>query len=102
MTPLAIGAAVALVLAVGWILLRAKNRPATGIESGDGDHVLLDRSPVGALLIDRGLRITWLNHAFCDTFGLNRRWWVGREMSMRNCTTAGDLSFPASAVIRPK
>ncbi len=46
-----------------------------------GDHVLLDHSPVGALLLDPALRITWANDAFCDLFGLTRSKLIGREIS---------------------
>ncbi len=81
MTLALIVAAITLILAVGWILLRATGTRITGAESNDGNHVLLDHSPVGALLLDPALRIAWVNGAFCDLFGLNRSWWIGREFS---------------------
>ena len=81
MTPVLIVVAIALILAVGWILLRATRTSIPGAESNDGNHVLLDHSPVGALLLDSALRITWVNGAFCDLFGLNRSWWIGRDFS---------------------
>ena len=81
MTPVFVIAAFALILAAGWALLRASKRPTTGAAPRGGDHVLLDHSPVGALLLDSALRITWANDAFCDLFGLTRSKLIGREIS---------------------
>ena len=46
-----------------------------------GDRVIMDQSPVGALLLDPALQIAWVNDAFCDLFGLPRDDLVGREFS---------------------
>ncbi len=46
-----------------------------------GAHPLLDHSPVGALLLDPSLRITWANEAFCVLFGLIDSDLIGRELS---------------------
>ena len=81
MTPVLVIAAFALILAAGWVLLRASERATPGAAPRGGDHVLLDHSPVGALLLDPALRITWANDAFCDLFGLTRTKLIGREIS---------------------
>ena len=81
MTPVFVIAAFALILAAGWALLRASKRLATGAAARGGDHILLDHSPVGALLLDPALRITWANDAFCDLFGLTRSKLIGLEIS---------------------
>ena len=81
MTPAIVIAAFALILATGWALLRPSERTTTGATPSGGDHVLLDHSPVGALLLDPALRITWANDAFCDLFGLTPSKLIGREIS---------------------
>ena len=81
MTPVIVIAAFALILAAGWALLRTSERLTTGASRRDGDHVLLDHSPVGALLLDPALRITWANNAFFDLFSLPRSKVIGREIS---------------------
>ena len=81
MTPAIVVAAFALILATGWALLRPSERTTTGATPRGGDHVLLDHLPVGALLLDPALRITWANDAFCDLFGLTRTTLIGREIS---------------------
>ena len=80
MTPVFVIAAFALILAAGWALLRASKRLTTGAAPRGGDHILLDHSPVGALLLDPALRITWANDAFCDLFGLTRGKLIGLEI----------------------
>ena len=70
-----------MILTAGWVLLRTSKRAATGATPRGGDHVLLDHSPVGALLLDPALRITWANNAFCDLFGLTRSKLIGRKIS---------------------
>ena len=42
--------------------------------------MVLEHSPVGALLLDPGLRITWANDTFCRYFGLARAEVVGQKM----------------------
>ena len=81
MTLAVVIAAFALILATVWALLRPSGRTTTRVTSGCGDHVLLNHSPVGALLLDPALRITWANDAFCDLFGLSRTKLIGREIS---------------------
>lgn len=56
MTSVLIIAGLALVLAAGWALLRAAEIPITRAAPKAGNHVLLDHSPVGALLFDPVLR----------------------------------------------
>ena len=41
----------------------------------------MDRSPVGALLLDPALRVAWANDTFCDLFGLTRSELIGREFA---------------------
>ncbi len=81
MTPVFVVAGFALILTAGWVLLRTSKRAATGAAPRGGDHVLLDHSPVGALLLDPALRITWANNTFCDLFGLTRSKLIGRKIS---------------------
>ena len=81
MTLAVVIAAFALILATVWALFRPSGRTTTRATSGRGDHVLLNHSPVGALLLDPALRITWANDAFCDLFGLSRTKLIGREIS---------------------
>ena len=81
MTPVFVVAGFALILTAGWVLLRTSKRAATGAAPRGGDHVLLDHSPVGALLLDPELRITWANNTFCDLFGLTRSKLIGRKIS---------------------
>ena len=42
--------------------------------------MVLEHSPVGALLLDPALRITWANDTFCRFFGLTRAEVVGQKM----------------------
>ncbi len=78
MTPVYIFVGIALILAGGWALIRASGKPSAGSGPRGGDHVLLDHSPVGALLLDPALRITWANNTLCDLFGLTRSKLIGR------------------------
>ena len=70
-------AAFALILAGGWALTRASGRPAA-VSPPRGGEVLMDQSPVGALLLDPALRVAWANDTFCDLFGLTRSELIGR------------------------
>ena len=45
-----------------------------------GDLMVLEHSPVGALLLDPALRIIWANDTFCRFFGLSRAEVVGQKM----------------------
>jgi len=81
MAPVLIVAAFALALAVGWSLLRTSEKSAAGGVPQGGNHVRLDSSPVGTLLLDPALRIIWANDAFCDLFGLTRSKLIGHEIS---------------------
>ena len=76
-----ITAAFALVLMAGWALLRSSKRRTTGTAPSGETNLLLDHSPVGALLLDPALRITWANDAFCGLFGLLHKGLIGRELS---------------------
>ena len=71
-------AAVALILAGGWALTRASRRPKALSPPRGGDQVLMDQSPVGALLLDPALRVAWANDTFCDLFDLTRSELIGR------------------------
>ena len=73
MTPALTVTAFALVLVAGWALLRSAGRPTTGTAPKGGAHLLLDQSPVGALLLDPPLRITWANDSFCGLFYVRAR-----------------------------
>ena len=46
-----------------------------------GTHLILDHSPVGTLLLDPALCITWANDAFCVLFDLTHSDLIGRELS---------------------
>ena len=81
MTQAFIIAAFALVLMAGWALLRSSKRRTTGTAPSSETNLLLDHSPVGALLLDPALRITWANDAFCGLFGLIHKELIGRELS---------------------
>lgn len=81
MTSVLILAAFALILATGWALIRAFKRPATVAAPTGGDQVVLDGSPVGVLLLNPALRITWANDTFCDFFGLTLVELIGRKIS---------------------
>ena len=81
MTPVFLSVGLALILAGGWALIRASGKSAAGSGPRGGDQVLMDQSPVGALLLDPALRIAWANDTFCDLFGLTRSALVGREFS---------------------
>ena len=81
MTSALVIAASALVLASGWALLRTFRGTARGDAPRGGNQVLMDRSPVGALLLDPALRVVWANHTFCDLFGLTRSELLGREFT---------------------
>ena len=81
MAPVLIVAAFALALAVGWALLRTSEKSTAGGVPRGGNLLLLEHSPVGALLLDPALRITWANDAFCDLFGLTRSKLIGHEIS---------------------
>ncbi len=78
MTLAFIFAAIALILAGGWALTRASGRPKAVSPLRGGDQVLMDQSPVGALLLDPALRVAWANDTFCDLFGLTRSELIGR------------------------
>ena len=81
MTPALIITAFALVLAIAWAVLRSAERPTTGAAPKGETHLLLDHSPVGALLLDPELRITWASDAFCGLFDLTHSQLIGRELS---------------------
>ena len=81
MTSVLVFAGFALVLGLGWALLRASDRRKAVAARSSGDQVLLDQSPVGALLLDPALRITWTNEAFCDLLGLIPSALIGRGFS---------------------
>ena len=78
MTLVLVFVATALFLAIGLVLIRMSNTPTAVAAEGTGDRVLLDQSPVGTLLLDPALRVTWANDAFCDLFGLIRSDLIGR------------------------
>jgi PAS domain S-box-containing protein len=79
MTPALIAAAIALALIVGWALLRSSKGSTAGAVPGAGAH-LLDHSPVGTLVLDAALHVTWANEAFCGLFGLTPDELLGREL----------------------
>ena len=81
MTQAFIIAAFALVLMAGWALLRSSKRRTTGTAPSGETNLLLNHSPVGALLLDPKLRVTWANDAFCGLFGLLHKDLIGRELS---------------------
>ena len=81
MTQAFIIAAFALVLMAGWALLRASKRRTTGTAPSGETNLLLNHSPVGALLLDTELRVTWANDAFCGLLGLLHKELIGRELS---------------------
>ena len=80
MTPALIITAFALVLAAGWALLRTGERPTRRAAPRGGVHLLLDQSPVGALLLDPTLHVTWVNDAFCGFVDLTHDELIGREL----------------------
>ena len=80
MTTALLVVAVALALTAGWALIQlaeASNNPPS---PAGGDLMVLEHSPVGALLLDPALRITWANDTFCRFFGLTRAEVVGQKM----------------------
>ena len=98
MTPAIVIVAFALILATGWALLRTSERATKGAGPSGGDHVLLDHLPVGALLLDPSLRMTWANDAFCDLFDLTRAKLIGREISELVQKELNDLVEEPAAV----
>ena len=74
-------AAAAPVLMAGWALLRSSKRGTKGTAPSGEPNLLPDHSPVGALLLDPELRVTWANDAFCGLFGLLHKELIGRELS---------------------
>jgi PAS domain S-box-containing protein len=81
MTQILVSLAFGLFLAAIWVLIRSSTGPRVAAVDGTGDRVLLDQSPVGTLLLDPALRVTWANDAFCDLFGLIRSDLIGRGFS---------------------
>ena len=81
MTEALIIAAAAPVLMAGWALLRSSKRGTKGTAPSGEPNLLPDHSPVGALLLDPELRVTWANDAFCGLFGLLHKELIGRELS---------------------
>ena len=82
MTQAFIIVAAALLLMAGWALLRSSKRGTTGTAPSGETNLLLDHSPVGALLLDPDLRVTWANDVFCGLFGLLDKELIGRELSV--------------------
>jgi PAS domain-containing protein len=81
MTPALVFAASALILGAGWALIRTYEKgKAVAVQTSE-DRVLMDLSPIGILLLDSGLRVEWVNTAFCDLFGLIDRDLIGREFT---------------------
>lgn len=72
---------IALALTAGWALIQLSETRSGGpaVPAG-GDRTILEHSPVGALLLDPALRVTWANDTFCRFFGLNRAEVVGHAM----------------------
>ena len=80
MTTVLIFVAVALALTAGWALIQLAEASSGPPAPAGGDLMVLEHSPVGALLLDPGLRITWTNDTFCRFFGLARAEVVGQKM----------------------
>jgi len=81
MTPILYFAVFAVIVAGAWALTRLSGRPIAVSPPRGGDQVILDRSPVGALLLDPALSVAWANDTFCDLFGLTRSELIGRGFS---------------------
>jgi PAS domain S-box-containing protein len=80
MTTVLLFVAVALALTAGWALIQLAEASSGPPSPAGGDLMVLEHSPVGALLLDPGLRITWVNDTFCRFFGLTRAEVVGKKM----------------------
>ena len=80
MTTVLLVVAVTLALAAGWALIQLGERSRGPSLPAGGDLMVLEHAPVGALLLDPGLRITWANDTFCRFFGLTRAEVVGQKM----------------------
>ena len=71
---------VTLALTAGWSLIQLAEASSNPPSPAGGDPMVLEYSPVGALLLDPALRITWANDTFCRFFGLTRAEVVGQKM----------------------
>ena len=80
MTTILVIVAVALALTAGWALMQLAEASGGPPAPVGGDLMVLEHSPVGALLLDPGLRVTWANDTFCRFFGLARAEVVGQKM----------------------
>ena len=81
MTTVLLLVALALALAAGWALIQLAEAGSSGPPApAGGDLMVLEHSPVGALLLDPALRVTWANDTFCRFFGLTRAEVVGQKM----------------------
>ena len=66
MTTVLLLVALALALAAGWALIQLAEAGSSGPPApAGGDLMVLEHSPVGALLLDPALRVTWANDTFC-------------------------------------
>ena len=81
MTTVLLLVALALALTAGWALIQLAEAGSGGPPApAGGDLMVLEHSPVGALLLDPALRVTWANDTFCRFFGLTRAEVVGQKM----------------------
>ena len=81
MTTALILLAIGLTLTAGWALIQLAEASSSGppVPAGS-DLMVLEHSPVGALLLDPALEVTWANDTFCRYFGLARTEVVGKKM----------------------
>ena len=81
MTTVLLLVALALALTAGWALIQLAEAGSSGPPApAGGDLMVLEHSPMGALLLDPALRVTWANDTFCRFFGLTRAEVVGQKM----------------------
>ena len=55
---------VALALTAGWALIQLAEASSNPPSPAGGELMVLEHSPVGVLLLDPALRITWANDTF--------------------------------------
>lgn len=80
MTAVLVIMALGVALVAGWALIQLGGASRGAPSPAGGDLMVLEHSPVGALLLDPALRVTWANDTFCRFFGLNRAEVVGHKM----------------------
>ena len=81
MTTLLLLVALVLALTAGWAFIQLAETDSSGPPAPEGGELMvLEHSPVGALLLDPALRVTWANDTFFRFFGLTRAEVVGQKM----------------------